>query len=258
MGTFAAKLVAFLFIGSFGLADDKEDLANASKKATEMTSYSFSSHIEIEGGPVPMDFEFNGKYSKETATHVQGEAMGRDFEVYKQGEKVAIKREGEWSLESGARRGGMREMERAVPHEELKEIDKKFKEVKKSASKERVGEKECSVYEGELSEKAVKEMIPMGRGMGAMENAEISGSAKLWIDEEGVIRKYEMSVNMNLDFQGNQLEMKILRSTELSGIGDTIVEIPSEVTSLLSKDEKSEDKEKTDKEQKDKEEEENP
>ncbi len=247
--------VAWMLLGSVAVADDKDDVATAAKKASELESYAFKFTVEVEGAPMPMDpMEFNGKFAKETAAYVSGAMMGQDFEAYKKGEKVAFKgMDGEWELASGRRAGGRGPMggmmlgrSMKLPHEELKDGEKKLKEIKKAEAKEKVGEKECSLYEGELTEEAVKELLPMGR-MPGMGEAEISGKVKMWIDAEGVIRKYELTASMAIPIQDNQMNLKIVRVTEFSGIGETRVEVPDEVTKLFEqKDEEKKDGEKKD------------
>lgn len=239
-----------LFLATVAVAaDDKDDVAAAAKKAAEMESYSFKFTVEVEGAPMPMDpMEFNGKYAKDSGAYVSGAMMGQDFEAYKKGEKVAFKgMDGEWQLASGRRAGGRGPMggmmlgrSMKLPHEELKDGEKKLKAIKKAEAKEKVGDKECAVYEGELTEDAVKEILPMGR-MPGMGEAEISGKVKMWIDGESVIRKYELTAQMSVTVQENPMEIKIVRVTEFSKIGETKVEVPDEVTKLFEQKEEPKD-----------------
>jgi hypothetical protein len=250
MRKFAVGLGALLVAAGVGFGwDDKEDLGAAAKKATEAESYTFKSTIEIEGSPMPVDpIEFEGKHHKDAATYLTGSMMGRDIELYKKGDKIVTKgMDGNWQSgggggggRGGRGLGGMMSGALKAPHEELKDFEKKFKEVKKGERKENVGGKECSVYSGDLTEDAAKEMIPMGR-MGGLGGAEITGSAKVWVDGDGVVRKYETVANLSIDFQGNQLELTVTRKTEISEIGSTKLEVPEEVKKLLGGEEKKEE-----------------
>lgn len=234
-----AMSALFLFSSLSFAGDDKEDLGKASKKATEMKSYTFKATIEVDGSPMPMDpIELNGTHNNDAATHVSGSIMGQDFEAYKKGEKLVTKgQDGEWTSGGGGGRGmGGGMMARAIktPHEELKDLETKFKEIKKADAKELVGETDCTVYSGDLTDEAAKDMMPMGRGMGGMGNAEITGKGKVWVNPDGVIVKYQFDIALSLDFQGNALEITVLRTTELSKIDDTKVEVPEEVQKLFT------------------------
>lgn len=267
-----ALCVGIVFVASsIALADDKEDLGKATKKFSEAESYTFKMTIEIEGSPMPMDpIEFEGKYKKDIASYVSGSIMGRDFEAYRNGEKIAMRNqdgdwtdapnfggqrrpraegegEGEQPQRPRANRGGRGGMARNLkpPHEELASFEDKIEKLKKSEKTEAVDHKDCSIYEGGLSEEAAKEMVPMGMGrmMGNMGNAEITGSAKLWVSEESVIIKYEFKSTIKVDFQGNEMEITSTRTVEVSKIGETDVKLPDEVKKLWEEKKESEGKE---------------
>lgn len=240
----ALGIAACFGLGTFVVADDKEDLAKAAQKAAEMESYAFTMKLEIEGFPMPMDpMEFSGKYQKDVATYVTGSVpmMGGDFEAYRKGKKAAFKgADGEWQSPKGRGMGmGMMGRNLQAPHEDLKDLDTKFKDIKKTDQKESIGEKECAVYVGDLTEEAAKQMGGMFGAMGGMGNSEMTGTGKWWVDGDGVIRKIELTANVALSMQGEDRELKIVRSTEITDIGSTKVEIPDEAKPFL--EEKKED-----------------
>lgn len=235
MRRFWTGLAAVLVAGSLGFrADDRDEVGKATKKSAEAASYTFKVTLELEGGPMGNNgpIEFTGAHNKDSATHIKGELMGQEFEAYKKGEKIVTKQNGEW--QRGRGRGGMGMMSRAVraPHEELKEFEKRFKEIKKG-DKKSIDGKDCTPYHGPLSEDGVKDLLPMGR----MGDAELSGDAKLWIDGEGIIRRYEVNVSLSMTFQGNAIDMKISRTIDLTAIGETKVELPREVQDLFNQKE---------------------
>jgi hypothetical protein len=242
--------LALLAISSLAAADEKDDVAKAAKKSTGLGSYAFKITIELEGGPMGGNgpIELSGAYNKDSATHVKGDLMGREFEAYRKGDKLVMKdQEGNWqsSAQGGGRGGpggGMMGRLVKAPHEELADFEKKFKSIKKG-DKKTIDGKECFSYEGDLTEEGIKEMLPMGGRMQGMGDSEFTGSAKLWIDGDDIIRRYEVVTNMSLNFQGNQIDMKISRSIDLTSIDETKVEVPKEVQDLLDKKEESKEKE---------------
>jgi hypothetical protein len=122
--------------------------------------------------------------------------------------------------------GGMGRNVRA-PHEDLAGISDKLKKVDDPGKKETVGEAECSLYEAELTDEAAQGMITGGRGMGRMtEEAEFSGTAKIWLDGEGRITKFETTAVMVAVMQGNEVEISATRTVLIFGVGDTKVESP--------------------------------
>ncbi|GEM_PF-3023966 len=246
MSKIAVALSLVLACVSIARADEKDEVGKASKKATEMPSYAFKVALELEGVPwANGPIEFTGAFNRDTATYVKGEVMGQEFEAYRRGEKTVVKRDGEWQLSERGGGRGMGMMSRALksPHDELKDMEKRFKEVKKG-EKKTIDGKECIAYEGDLTAEGLKDLLPMGRGMQNMGDTEMSGKAKVWIDEEGTLRRYEITANVSFSFQGNPVEMKIARAIDLTGIGDTKVEVPKEVADLFEKKEEKKDEEK--------------
>jgi hypothetical protein len=221
--------------------DDKEDLAKAAKKATEMESYKFKMTIELEGLPmVQGPIEFSGEYAK-GVSHISGEFNGQEFEAYKKGKKTANKnQEGDWVAGGKGGRGGMNASQMKAPHEELKDAEKKFKDVKKSDKKETVNSKECSIYEGELTDEAAKDALPGGGGRMLGANAEINGKGKIFVDGDGVIQKMVLVSEIKASIQGQDLEITATRTTELHDIGKAEVKVPDDVAKLLEEEKKDE------------------
>jgi len=246
MGRFSLGLVAVLGIAA--AADDKDDLLRAAQKAAEMESYAFKMTVEVEGGPMPMDpMEFEGKYVKDLATYVSGSIpmMGGDFEAYRNGKKTAFKgSDGEWQEFAGRGMGmGMMGRNLRAPHEDLKNVEKMFKNLKKLEAKETVSERECALYEGELTEEAAKSLGGMFGGLGGMGNSEMTGTGRWWVDGDGVIRKTQTHLTILLAMQeGEETELKVVRTSEIKEIGTTKFEIPEEVRSLLEEKKEGHDK----------------
>ena len=77
--------VALSGVASAAVRDDKEDLAKAGKKASEMKSFKFKMTIEMEGLPMMQGpIELSGEQEKDV-THISGEVNGNEIEAYKKG-----------------------------------------------------------------------------------------------------------------------------------------------------------------------------
>lgn len=248
---------ALTILAAFGIlalaasaADEKEELAKAAKKVAEADSYAFKTEIQVEsplggaaGGQIP---SLEGKYQKDVGTYVKAGDRG---EFFRKGDKIYVKTgQGDWqdgeSFQGGGQdQGGRRrQMGRMMlrnmkaPHEELKDFQKSFKEAKKDEKKDKVGEKDCTVYSGDLSEDGIK-ASPLGRMLGQFggaANAEVTGKGKAWIDANGNLVKYELLTKVSAEFNGNAVEFSMTRTSEISGAGRTKLEVPEGVAKLLS------------------------
>jgi hypothetical protein len=248
-------------------ADDKDAVNAAAAKAAEAGSYTFKGETKFESafGNLPQQIpSMDGKFQKDVGLLI---TVGERGEFFRRGEKNFVKTgQGDWTeldkAQVGGQGGGQNRQRGALmgrmmiknlkaPHEEVKDLAKGFKEIKKEEKSDKIGEKECAVYGGDLSEEGIK-ASPLGKMIGQFgalaggaQNAEMSGKGRIWIDTDGAILKYELNTKVSIDFQGNQVEFTMGRTTEFSAVGKTKVEIPDAVQKLLEKvAEKSEDKEK--------------
>ncbi len=263
-----AIAILALLCGSLWAADDKDAVTSAANKLADASSYTFKGETKVEsafggagGQQIPA---FEGKYEKEAGAHV---TMGDRGEYFRKGEKVFVKNaQQDWSeldkaqlggaggqggqnRQRGAMAGRLMLKNMKAPHEEVKDLPKGFKEIKKEEKPDKVGEKDCAVYGGDLSEEGIK-ASPLGRMIGQLgalgggaANLEMSGKGRIWIDSDGNLVKFELSSRVAVEFQGNPIEFSMIRSSEISGVGKTKVEVPEGVKKLLEKPaEKSEDK----------------
>jgi hypothetical protein len=233
------------------LPDQKEVVEAAAKKIAEADSYTFRGETSVESafGNLPAQIPaFEGKFQKEVGLLV---SVGDRGEFFRKGDKIYVKQaQGDWTeLEkaqfpgAGGQGGGQNRQRGALmgrmmlrnikaPHEEVKDLAKGFKEIKKDEKGEKIGEKECTVYFGDLTEEAVK-ASPIGRMIGQFaafggggQGAELSGKGRAWIDASGALLKVEFVTKISLDFNGNPIEVTMTRSSEFSALGKTTVEIP--------------------------------
>lgn len=243
-------------------ADDKEDLEKAAAKVAEHSSYAFKGETDFQSafGNAPAQIpSMEGKYQKEVGMHIKADRG----EFFRKGERILVKQTpGDWQdlanwqppapaegqpKKRGARGGSMFAQfalkNFKSPHDEVKELVKSFKEVKKQEKTDKIGEIECSQYAGDLSEEAAKSspIIKM-LGMFGGANADVKGSARVWVDSGGAIVVYEISTKATLDIQGNQIDFTLVRRTEISEAGKAKVEVPEAVQKLLSEKVKTEEK----------------
>jgi hypothetical protein len=244
--------------------DEKDTVAAAAGKIAQAESYAFKGETKFDSafGNLPQQIpNFDGKYHKDSGLLL---TIGDRGEFFRKGDKNFVKTaQADWTeLDkaqlggAGGGQGGNRarggQMGRMMiknmksPHEEAKDLPKSFKEIKKEEKADKLGDKECAVYGGDLSEEGIK-ASPLGKMIGQLgalgggaQNAEMSGKGRLWIDADGTLVKYELTTKVSVDFQGNTIEFSMVRSTEITGIGKTQVEVPEAVQKLLTV--KSEDK----------------
>jgi hypothetical protein len=254
-------MMVLLGARSLAGADDKETVSAAAVKVGELASYSFKGEMKLDlpinpggGQQIP---SFEGRFQKDVGLLI---TLGERGELFRKGDKNFIKTgQADWTELEKAQlgapggatqnrpRGGLMVMGRMMvknfkaPHEEVRDLAKSFKELRKEEKTEKVGEKECSVYAGDLSEEGVKasalgKMIgQFGALGGGGQNAEMSGKGRIWIGPDGGLVRYELNTKVSVEFQGNPIEFSMARSTEFSAVGKTRVEIPEAVQKLLER-----------------------
>jgi hypothetical protein len=258
-------MTTLAILAALTVADDKEDLGKAVQKAMAIESYTFRQEVQVDGpinaaGQIPL---VDGKHQREVGTLVRAGERG---EFFRKGEKVYVKQfQGDWMEadkalpaagqgDQQARRRSLmgRLMMRNVkaPHEELKDFEKGFKELKKDEKTEKVGDRDCTVYGGDLTEEAIK-ASPLGRTIGQLgqlgggAGIEVTGKGRAWVDAEGNLLKYELVSKISGEFNGNAFEFGMTRGVTISDAGKTKVEIPEALMKLLgtpSEDKKPEEK----------------
>lgn len=240
-----------------------ETLTKAIEKAAALESYSFKGESEFQSqfgaGPAQIP-SMDGKYQKDVGLHIKSDRG----EFFRKGERFLVKQgsadwtdlaqaqppapaEGDKGARNKARGFAMGKMVMRTfkaPHEELKDLAKGFKEVKKGEKTEKIGDVDCTVYSSDLTEEAMKNN-PLGRMLGAFggANATITGSSRVFVDGSGNVLVYEITTKAALEIQGNQIELGMIRRSEITEAGKAKVEVPEGVQKLLGAPPvKSEDK----------------
>jgi len=249
---------------SLAVCDDKEAVEKAVAKAAAYESYAFKGETEFQSqfGNLPSQVpSMDGKYQKDSGMHIKTERG----EFFRKGERILVKQgQSDWTdladmkaptppadapPKKRAGRGGGVGFAQAMmrnfkaPHDDLKDLAKNFKEVKKQEKTEKIGEVDCTVYGGDLTDESMKSS-PLGRmlGMFGGANADVKGSGRIFIDGAGSILVYEITTKATVELQGNQIDFSLVRRSEISEVGKVKVEIPEGVQKLLDNKVKTEDK----------------
>ncbi len=221
--------------------DEKEDLARAAEKTRELENYRFKGRLAVDGVPFLAEpIEISGTYVKDkgfTAT------MGPVGTIFRLDKKVAVKdaETGEWVLVKVGTKVGEGPLAAQIPivarglkapHEELKKLAERFKEIKKKDGGGKIGEIECSVYEGALTEGGVRGSLPAGVGL-LMGKGKFEGTCRVWVGSDGRIAKIEAEGKIQIENKDATTELTFSRTTEFLEIGKATLEMPSEVKNLF-------------------------
>ena len=237
---------AFLAAALLGASapDDKEDLAKAAEKTRELENYKFKGRLSVEGVPFLSEpIEYNGAYVKDKGFTA---SMGPVGTIFRLDKKIALKdpESGEWIQVKGVTKVGDGPMAAQIsvvarglkpPHEELKKFEDRFKEVRKKEGVEKIGDVECAVYEGALTEAGVRGLLPGGAGV-FLGKGTFEGTGRVWIGGEGRILRFETNCKIELDQDSSTMELTIKRTTEFAEVGKASVEMPLEVKKLFAQD----------------------
>jgi len=170
-----------------------------------------------------------------------------ELEAFKKGEVVAVKDGENWKkLERPQRPAeGERPDRKAMaaqalrgiraPHEILKDLKSaSFKEVKKEDGEG------GRVFSGELTAEGLKPFLMGGRrrggggGGGDQAAPQATGTAKVWVNGDGAITKYEVHVEAKRkNRDGEEVTTKSTRTVEIKDVGSTKYEVPADAAKLF-------------------------
>lgn len=215
------------------LALQAEELAEASKNTAAMESYTFKIDTKAgkkknQGGAI------EGCYQKEKPLSLK-EGSTEGFRkagaiVYKDGEewkKVEKPAKGEKKSQPAAAEFALIK----VPHEEIEGFEKNFEKAEKAAEKD----KDCTVWSGALTPAAARTLVSTGSKREGKLQATFTGTAKVWVNDKGLIVKYEVVSIMKADTPKKGLvETTITKTVEITHAGETKVEVPEGAAKLLN------------------------
>jgi len=227
--------------------DEKSDLLAAAKKAAEAKSCSFRGETRLvlpegldrSGGGDPVRFE--GKAERDGTAWVKTDA----FEYMMAGGKTVVRPVSEWKPLRDDGSDVQRLLYQGLsgarpprpPHEEFATWARSVMTVKRSETKEMIGDRGTRVYEIEFTSEHARELVqslfPMGKWMDRIPLDRPTGSAKAWVDNDGRILKTEISAKIAGSLQGSQVQLVATRTTTFSDFDAAKVQIPDDARKAL-------------------------
>ena len=107
------------------------------------------------------------------------------------------------------------------PHEELEGFEKNFEKVEKAAEKD----KDCTVWSGPLTPTAARGLVTTGNKAEAKNTATYTGTAKVWVNDKGLIVRFEVRAHMKGENKKGPVESDLTRTVEITE-GGAPIEVP--------------------------------
>lgn len=213
-------------------ADAKEEVTKAAKALAEKPNYSWKTTVAVPEGTQFRPGPTEGKADKEGTTYLTmtfGDNMTEA--VVKGGKATYTNQDGDWQLADENAEGRGRFMGAMLrnfkaPAAQAPEIAAAVKDLKKDGD----------AYSGDLTEDGAKTLMSFrGRRAGgeALDVKGAKGSAKFWV-KDGVLSKYEYTVKGQMNFNGNDIDVDRVTTTEIKDIGSTKVVVPEAAQKKLS------------------------
>lgn len=216
-------------------AGPKEEVQEAAKKLADAESYSWHTEIEAGGNFRPGPTE--GKMQKDGLMMMSMSFGDNETEVYKKGDKVAVKGQDGWkSLEELNQGGDGQPGPGRFIGRMIQGFESPAKMAGDLAGKVKELKMDDGVYSGDLTEEGAKELLAFRRGGrrggngGNGNGPEISnakGNAKFWV-KDGVLTKVVYQVEGTMSFNGNDRDVDRTTTTEFKDVGSTKIEVPAE------------------------------
>jgi hypothetical protein len=211
-------LVAFVAITAAVEAGD--ELTKALQTVSSADSYAFTLQDNPTGPGVEAKFQ-KGQPHYFKADRIEFFRKG-DVLVYKQNDAWQKTRTGTLSdplliLGASAKVRAAR-----LPHEELAVLGKALTNVKKTAEKDGV------LVTGDFAAEPARQLA-------RSENRDLArgGTAKLWLAGDGRLAKYEIAIRVQGRLGNAEVDGTLIRTTSLSDLGKTKVELPAEAKKAL-------------------------
>ena len=210
-----------------------EELAEAAKKTAAQESYAFKVETKAgKGKNQPGAVE--GRFQKEQPLSLK---VG-STEGFRKGGAIVYKEGEEWKKLEKPAKGEKKAQPAAagfslikVPHEEIENFEKNFEKVEKAAEKD----KDCTVWSGPLTPTGAKVLVSTGSKREGKIQATYTGTAKVWVNDKGMIVRYEVVSIMKADTPKKGIvETTVTKTVEITGAGETKVEVPEPASKLLN------------------------
>lgn len=211
------------------VALQSDELAEAARKTAALENYTFK--IDAKTGKKNSPGAIDGHYQKDHPLSLKSGST----EAFKKAGLVVYKEGEEWKKVEKAQKGEKKSQPAAAafagvkfPHEELENFEKNFEKVEKAAEKD----KDCSVWSGPLGATAARALLSTGSKAEAKNPATYTGTAKVWINDKGLIVKYEISAHVKTEGKKGPTESDVVRTVEITQT-DATVEVPEGAKKLL-------------------------
>ena len=240
-----------LLAGSL-LAADKDDLTAAIAKLAAADNYSWkqtsSNAVPAGGGGGGGGARrgggfggMDGKTQKDGLIYVSMPGrQGATTEGFVKGTKGAIKTDADWTsladatADNGGGGGGNFNMATFMARR-IQTMKAPADTAKDLLSKTKGISLKDGAYVGDLTEDGAKTLMAFGgrAGGGGPDISGAKGSVKFWI-KDGVLTKYETTVQGTVSFNGNDRDMNTTTTVEIKDIGATKIDVPAEAKKSLS------------------------
>lgn len=215
---------------TLALALQSDELGQAVKKATEMESYAFKIDVQPGKGKKPPLVE--GKYQKDQPMALKSGST----EGFKKAAVVVVKDGEDYKRVDKPKKAGKKGANPGVsfydvkmPHEELEGLDKGFDKVEKAAEKDG----DCTVWSGTLLPESARKFGSTGSKAEVKGNYTYSGTAKVWINAQGVLSKYSYSLEIKGQNNKGEFTLHPQKTVELSEVGTAKIDLPDAAKKVL-------------------------
>jgi hypothetical protein len=215
-------LLAFLTVDSFAGEDTaNQGIAPAIRKTAALRGYAF----EIEEKPGQgRGGSVQGKFEKGQPVFFVADKI----EFFRQGNVLVYKDAGQWQRSrtgtvSDPLRilgGAARVRSAKVPHEELIEVGKLLKAVKKSPQ-EAGGSSIQWLYTANLDGQVAKKLVPSN-----FRSVAQGGQANVWVGADGLVHKYALTLQLRGRLGNADIDGQMDRQVRLADRGTARVEVP--------------------------------
>jgi hypothetical protein len=215
-----------LLAGSLLAADSspREDVTAATKKLGDQANYSWKTTVVVPESAQFKPGPSEGQTEKDGFTHLSLSFGDNTTQIFMKGDKTAVSNpDGGWealadldSAEGPRRFLGRIIKNFKVPAAQAAELAAAAKELKKDGD----------VYSGDMTEEGAKAQFRFG----TVSNPK--GSVKFQV-KDGALTKYEFKVTGKVDFNGNQVDVDRLWTTEIKEVGSTKLNVPDEAKKKL-------------------------
>ena len=226
-------ILVLISSATFSWAGAKEDVQAAAKKLADSKAYSWTTHVDA--GNFSSDAE--GQMQKDGLVHLITSFGDNKSEVFKQGDKIAVKTEDGWKSAEELQADNNQPGPGRFILFTIRGFKSPADQAKDGAEKAKELKKEGDAISGPLSEDAAKELLSFRRrgGANAGDGPQISdakATVKFWL-KEGNISKMEVNVSGKMNFNGQDMDINRTTTTEIKNVDSTKIDLPAEAKAKL-------------------------